>query len=347
VAISVVVLPIFVAGLIATGKARDMIIVGCGLAGAFGCAAGIALIARTWLERRNPGEVLTDLSPYPLAGAIRRSSSSWLLLIIALIFPSIIARAIAHWLFPAVWVAFALLGLLTHLMYSDRVWLANRGLYFGGKLYPWDGFDRVAWTDDGRAFALRRRGRWRLKRWIVVPVPEGTREAAEEALRQAKLAKRPAVPRRGHVVRGLAALLAIGGSCWGLFCLLFMLTAGDAVHLLVFGPGYLVTIGYFVLCLRVPSPGWQRAIWGTSALVQGAWMVFFFGAVFSRHGLLGILWFGGVFPTPIFGAWWTFSFAASIYALLSLSLVDQMKFDNRDPRQGWGSDRNGENNNDL
>jgi len=74
--------------------------------------------------------------------------------------------------------------LLTNLTYSDRVWLANRGLYFSGSLYPWAGFERVAWTDDGRAFALRKRGRWRLKRWTVVPVPEGSREAAEQALPQ-------------------------------------------------------------------------------------------------------------------------------------------------------------------
>jgi hypothetical protein len=70
-------------------------------------------------------------------------------------------------------------------MYSDRVWLAERGLYFGGRLYPWGGFERVAWSDDGRAFALRRKGRWRLQRWtVVLPVPEGSREAAEESLRQ-------------------------------------------------------------------------------------------------------------------------------------------------------------------
>ena len=83
------------------------------------------------------------------------------------------------------------LALLTNLMYSDRVWLAERGLYFGGRLYPWDGFERVAWTDDGRAFALRRCGRWPLRRWIVAPVSEASREAVEEALRRVM----PAPPR--------------------------------------------------------------------------------------------------------------------------------------------------------
>jgi hypothetical protein len=219
----------------------------------------------------------------------------------------------------AVEVAITLLTLLTYLMYSDLVWLADRGLYFGGRLYSWYGFERVAWTDDGRAFALRRRGGWRLKRWIVVPAPEGSREAVEEALRQVMPAKRPAVPRMGHLVRGLAALLAVGGCFWGFFLLpRVMLNADATIMLLLLGPGYLVTAGYLVLCLRVPSPGWQRAIWGASALVQGAWLVFFIDAEFSRRGLLGNLWFGAGFADPIFGAWWTFSFAASIYALISL-----------------------------
>jgi hypothetical protein len=209
--------------------------------------------------------------------------------------------------------AITLLTLLTYLMYSDRVWLADRE-YTSAAGYSWDGFERVAWTDDGRAFALRRGGRWRLKRWIVLPVPEGSREAAEEALRQVKLAKRPAVPRREHVVRGLAALLAIGGSCWGLFCLQVLQPDNLLMFGLIFGPGYLVTAGYLVLCLRVQPPGWRRAIWGASALVQGAWLVFFIGREFSQGGLLGI---GALFASPI-GASWTFSFAASIYALLSL-----------------------------
>jgi hypothetical protein len=91
----------------------------------------------------------------------------------------------------AVQMAFTLLTLLAYLMYSDRVWLAERGIDFGRRLYSWDGFERVAWTDYGRAFALRRRGRWRLKRWIVLPLHEGSREAAEEALRQVMPAPPP------------------------------------------------------------------------------------------------------------------------------------------------------------
>jgi len=221
----VVVLRIIGAGLISAGEPDALLIVGFGLVGLVACAAWYAAIARTWIDGRNPGEVLADLSPSRPAPPGRRSS--WLKSVAfaqAMAF-GIVFQAVrdGHLLFLAIQVAIALLTLLTYLMYSDRVWLAERGLYFGGRLYSWDGFERVAWTDDGRAFALRRRGGWRLKRWIVVPAPEGSREAAEEALRQVMPAKRPAVPRMGHLVRGLAALLAVGGSFWGYFCLWIIL----------------------------------------------------------------------------------------------------------------------------
>jgi hypothetical protein len=202
VAILVVVLPIVVAGMITTGKPSEVLKVGAGLVGAIGCAAWTASIATTLLGRRNPGEVLADLSPYPLAGAVRRSS--WLVWVrlAPMLFFAFTGFAFTGFqtagdrLFWAFWVAFVLLFLLTNVMYSDRVWLAEHGLYFGGRLYPWSGFERVAWTYDGRAFALRRRLRWLLQRWTVapwtvVPVPEGLRGAAEEALRRVMHASAP------------------------------------------------------------------------------------------------------------------------------------------------------------
>jgi len=192
VAIALVVLPIIVAGLITTGKSWGVaLFVGGGLVGAVACAAWTASIAKTWLGRRNLSEVLADLSPYPLAGAVRRSF--WLAWLMSAASVSMIS--IGGFQKPGggplLLLVVVLLLLLMNLMYSDRVWLAERGPYFGGRLYPWDGFERVAWTDDGRAFALRRRGRWRLQRWTVVPVPEGSREATEEALRQVLPAPTP------------------------------------------------------------------------------------------------------------------------------------------------------------
>jgi len=171
-------------------------IVGTGLAATVALAARTAWIARTRLDRGYRGEVLVDLSPYPLAGAIRRRF--WLLFV--MYFPVLFALIGFHltgfqragcWLFLAVWAVIALLILWTYLKYVDRIWLAEWGLCLGGRLYPWDGFERVAWTDDGRAFALRRRGLWRLLRWTVVPVPEGSREETEEALRQVMRAPTP------------------------------------------------------------------------------------------------------------------------------------------------------------
>jgi len=194
VVIAALAFSITVAGSTATGNVRAILFAGFGLVGAVACAAWAASIAKTWLDRRYPGEVLVDLSPYPLAGAVRRSS--WLVWVacapmLFFGFGFIDFQTAGDWLFGAFWVAFVPLALLTNLIYSDRVWLAEWGLYFGGRLYPWDGFERVAWTDNGLAFALRRRGRWLLKRWIVVPVPEASREAAAEALRRVMAALTP------------------------------------------------------------------------------------------------------------------------------------------------------------
>jgi hypothetical protein len=189
-----VVLPIILAGLIATGRARAALFVAFGLVWAVAGAAWTASIVKIWLDRRYLGELLVDLSPYPLAGAVRRSYWLVWVAVAPMFFFAVIGFAVngfktaGDWLFGAFWGAFVPLALLTNLMYSDRVWLAQSGLCFGGRLYPWDGFERVAWTDDGRAFALRRRGRWSPKRWIVtrwivVPVPEESREVAGRSLR--------------------------------------------------------------------------------------------------------------------------------------------------------------------
>ena len=133
--------------------------------------------------------MLVDLSPYPLADAVQRISrlrllvcAPFLLIMLGFAFTGL-PRA-GGWLLLAGLAAIVPLVLVTSLVYSDRVWLAERGLYLGGRLYPWGGFERVAWTRDGRAFALRRRGRWLVRRWTLVPVPKGSREAADEALRQ-------------------------------------------------------------------------------------------------------------------------------------------------------------------
>ena len=67
------------------------------------------------------------------------------------------------WLLLAKFTAIPLLFLWLYLKHVDHIWLAERGLCFNGGLYPWDGFERLAWTNDGRAFALRRRSPWRFQ----------------------------------------------------------------------------------------------------------------------------------------------------------------------------------------
>jgi hypothetical protein len=162
-------------------------------------AAWTVSIARSWLNRRNPGEVLADLSPNLLAVAVRRGPGR-LLAMVPFLFGAFMGFLwTGDWWVRASFPAGMLLVSLTKLMYSDRVWLAKRGLYLGGRLYPWDGLERIAWTDDDRAFALRRKGRWRprlfnpIPLWTVVSVPEGSREAAEQALRQVMPAPTPAL----------------------------------------------------------------------------------------------------------------------------------------------------------
>jgi hypothetical protein len=123
-------------GVMETGRAAATLIEGaCRVLAVVGLAARAVSIARTWLDRRSPGEVLADLSPHPLACAIRRDLR--LMLLVSAPFLYIFFRRFqtdGNWPPLALWVAFALLILLTNRMYSDRVWLAERGLYLGGRL---------------------------------------------------------------------------------------------------------------------------------------------------------------------------------------------------------------------
>jgi hypothetical protein len=116
-------------------------------------------------------------------------------------------------------------------------------------------------------------------------------------------------------LRILAALLATGGVGWGLLCLPVLLDFDPAWKraLLLFVPGYLVTAGYLVRCIGRPSPTWGRAIWGASALVQGAWLAYHIGQTVAQRDLSEYL-ISSAFLIP--GGWWIFSFAASVYGLL-------------------------------
>jgi hypothetical protein len=108
--------------------------------------------------------------------------------------------------------------------------------------------------------------------------------------------------------RSLAVVLSIGGVGWGLFCLPFVFWS-PLGWILVFGPGYVVTIGYLVRAFSTMSLGSHIGIWLLSALIQGAWLIWALSWVFQGA------WFRGhTFEVVILG-WWVFAFAASMYAI--------------------------------
>jgi hypothetical protein len=163
--------------------------VAVGLFATVALAARSAWIARMRLDRRYLGEVLADLSPNPLAGGLRLRSG-----LLSVMYFLGICVLIGGWftglqrtvslLLLAVWAVIGLVILWSYLKHVSHIWLAERGLCFGGKLYPWGVVERVAWSYDGQGFALRKRGRWRFRRWTVVPVNSGSRTDAESALRR-------------------------------------------------------------------------------------------------------------------------------------------------------------------
>jgi hypothetical protein len=119
------------------------------------------------------------------------------------------------------------------------------------------------------------------------------------------------------VPRLLAGVLAIGGTFWG-FLLSPWLFRPDAspTAWLVFGPGYLVTLSYYLRAFSMPPNEIRLLIWFVSLIVQGAWLLF-------------MLW--GIIPDILAGrsinepslplAWWVFATIASAFGLV----VDRAK----------------------
>jgi len=110
--------------------------------------------------------------------------------------------------------------------------------------------------------------------------------------------------------RLLVLILSIGGVAWGLLCLPFLFW-NPSYAIVIFGPGYVVTVGYLVrICWRLPM-GARLGIWWLSAHVQGAWLIW---------ALMGIAeggWFrGGTFEW-ITLLWWLFATVASVLAALT------------------------------
>ena len=117
-------------------------------------------------------------------------------------------------------------------------------------------------------------------------------------------------------LRILAGVLATGGILWGLFCLPLLWDFDSLLKPLIFGPGYLATVGYFIRCLSTPSLIWRRVIWVASILVQGAWLTTLLWEQVTRQGFFGHASGAGLL---ILGGWWTFAFFVSVYGLVAES----------------------------
>jgi hypothetical protein len=66
--------------------------------------------------------------------------------------------------------------------------------------------------------------------------------------------------------RLLAVILSFGGVGWGMFCLPFLFW-NPSHAFLIFGPGYVVTVGYILLACCTLSWSKRVAMWLLSALV--------------------------------------------------------------------------------
>jgi hypothetical protein len=114
------------------------------------------------------------------------------------------------------------------------------------------------------------------------------------------------------VPRTLATVLAVGGCFFGL--LLYPWTfRGDVSPLAVavFGPGYLITLGYIIRACSTPTLGFRRLLWSASLVIQGTWMVG------DLSGMAARLAAGQTLNEPLLPtAWWIFATFASVTGIL-------------------------------
>ena len=110
----------------------------------------------------------------------------------------------------------------------------------------------------------------------------------------------------------LAALLAIGGLGWGVFLgMLFGRTEHPLQAALVFGPGYVVTLGYVLRVFMTPPLRWRLTIWLSSILLQGAWLTWYV------VGTVGDGNFGQLTQLNVLVVWWFFATVISIAGLFA------------------------------
>ena len=118
--------------------------------------------------------------------------------------------------------------------------------------------------------------------------------------------------RETKAFRRLALSFAIVASLWSVFATFFIvgsMTYGSYLALIIFGPGYIVTAGYWWRGLTDPPLGWTRTIWITSFILQACWLtcLFWIGPGSSWRDVLGF----GCCPATW---WWLTTTVASAIA---------------------------------
>ena len=111
----------------------------------------------------------------------------------------------------------------------------------------------------------------------------------------------------------LAGLLTLGGLFWGLLLSPWLFRPeASPLAWLVFGPGYLITVGYVIRAVSTPPLAARRLIWVCSLLVQGAWLLYLVWAETEQLAL------GRSIHEPnIMSVWWLFATVASCVGLFA------------------------------
>lgn len=112
------------------------------------------------------------------------------------------------------------------------------------------------------------------------------------------------------MARMLALALAIGGCGWGLLLSPWLFRSDvSPLAVAVFGPGYVVTLGYIVRAITTPRPTVRVFIWSSSLLVQGGWLSYVTWGIVSAGELAAKDFANGM------TAWWAFATVVSAAGL--------------------------------
>ena len=113
--------------------------------------------------------------------------------------------------------------------------------------------------------------------------------------------------------RFLVVLLALGGCFWGLMLAPWLFHADvTPLGIIIFGPGYLITMAYIVRSVCTPPLNVRRLIWVGSFVIQGAWLIL------GTWGMAEMVLNGQTLnETILLVLWWVFATYASVAGLLT------------------------------